>query len=292
MSGVERLRFLANLLDFDALIHVVDVGANPIGGAAPYKELMDAGLCRVTGFEPHEGAFRKLQEQKTDAETYFNLAVGDGEKHHLNVYRSSGFTSIFKLNEDTKDLIGLHGNQSTIASNEELDTVKFDDIAEIMNVDYLKIDIQGGELAVFQNARTKMAKMLALQTEVRFLRLYDDEPDFSEVNAEIVGQGLEMHSLVQIHKWPIDNSQIDRLQRRSRRQLIDGDMVYVRHLRTLDTCLDIDLKKLALLADGVFGSFDLALRCIDILAKRDVCKMTASEKYLNVLPDVMRVPSR
>ena len=43
---------LARLLNVSRLTHIVDVGANPIDGPAPYKPLQDRNLCRLTGFEP------------------------------------------------------------------------------------------------------------------------------------------------------------------------------------------------------------------------------------------------
>ena len=46
------------------LVEVVDVGANPIEGDAPYKGLLQAGLCRVTGFEPQEAALAELKALK------------------------------------------------------------------------------------------------------------------------------------------------------------------------------------------------------------------------------------
>lgn len=36
------------------LTEVVDIGASPIDGDPPYKPMLTAGLCRVTGFEPRK----------------------------------------------------------------------------------------------------------------------------------------------------------------------------------------------------------------------------------------------
>ena len=47
-------------------IDVVDIGANPIDGDPPYRLLLDAGLCRVTGFEPQLGGARRTAAGRPD----------------------------------------------------------------------------------------------------------------------------------------------------------------------------------------------------------------------------------
>ena len=34
-------------------VRVVDIGANPIGGDAPYQALIDNDMCSLYGFEPN-----------------------------------------------------------------------------------------------------------------------------------------------------------------------------------------------------------------------------------------------
>src|SRR5437763_8887102 len=86
---------LARLLSMRRLTHVVDIGANPIEGAPPYKPLLDAQLCRITGFEPQAAALAELNRKKGASESYFPYAVGDGEEHTLNLCAYSGWTSTF-----------------------------------------------------------------------------------------------------------------------------------------------------------------------------------------------------
>ncbi len=40
---------IMSLLNAERLTEVVDIGANPIDGDPPYKPMLQAGLCRVTG---------------------------------------------------------------------------------------------------------------------------------------------------------------------------------------------------------------------------------------------------
>lgn len=58
------------------LTQVVDVGANPIDGDPPYKAMLEAGLCAVTGFEPQPHALARLNEKKRPPRTLSALCPG------------------------------------------------------------------------------------------------------------------------------------------------------------------------------------------------------------------------
>jgi len=47
---------ITELLRPERLTAVLDIGANPIDGEPPYKGMLAAGLCTVTGFEPQAEA--------------------------------------------------------------------------------------------------------------------------------------------------------------------------------------------------------------------------------------------
>ena len=144
-----------NLLSPERLTDVVDVGANPIDGEPPYTPMLDAGLCRVTGFEPQHEALLELQRKKGPNERYLPYAVGDGDLHTLNICRASGMTSLFEPDPVTLSLFEFLKPLAEVIERVLLQTRRLDDISEIQHVDFLKIDIQGGELAVFKGGRSK-----------------------------------------------------------------------------------------------------------------------------------------
>ena len=75
------------------LTEIVDIGANPIDGDPPYKAMLKAGLCRVTGFEPQERALAELQAKRGPNERYLPYVIADGNTHVLQICRHSGLTS-------------------------------------------------------------------------------------------------------------------------------------------------------------------------------------------------------
>src|SRR6201994_5093973 len=77
-----------------ALTRIVDVGANPIDGDPPYKAMLAAGLCEVTGFEPQADALARLEKSKGPRERYLPYALGDGGARTLHVCELEGMTSL------------------------------------------------------------------------------------------------------------------------------------------------------------------------------------------------------
>ena len=260
-------------------IDVVDIGANPIDGDPPYRLLMDAGLCRVTGFEPQLEALGELRRRAGPHERYLPYAVGDGHPHTLQLTATSGFASLLEPDERQLDLLIDFPRLARVTGRTTVDTRRLDSIEEIDRIDLLKIDIQGGELSVLREGRQKLAHALAVQTEVGFHRLYRDQPTFADVDLELRGQGFVPHQFVSIRTWPLAPVVwADPLQQASR-QLVESDVLYVRDPVRLDELLDGQVARLALVADAGYGSFGLALRCVLELIARGVLDDGADAGY-------------
>jgi hypothetical protein len=94
-----------NLVEPQRLTDVVDVGANPIDSdPLPYRPMLAAGLCRVTGFEPQPEGLLELQSNQGPQERYLPYTVGDGGAHTLNICRGSGLTNRFEPNPAVMDV--------------------------------------------------------------------------------------------------------------------------------------------------------------------------------------------
>ena len=266
------------------LIEVVDIGANPIDGDPPYKPLLTAGLCNVTGFEPQEEALAELMRTKGPNEDYLPYAVGDGGIHTLNICKAEGMTSLLEPDPATLDLFNLFTNFGKVVRQVDIETRRLDEIAEIVHLDFLKIDIQGGELMVFQSGQAKLASAVAIQTEVSFITLYKDQPTIGDVDLELRRQGFVPHCFAAVRKWPIRPCVIGKDPRRAPNQLLEADILYVRDLAHIETMGDEQLKHLALIVHQCYQSFDLALRCLTVLEKREVLPNGVAARYVSTLP--------
>ncbi len=273
---------LSALLRPTRLTEVVDIGANPIDGDPPYKSMMLQKLCRVTGFDPHPAAIAELAKHKNPLETYLPYAVGDGGEHVLNICRGIGFASLLQPDAKTLTHFPNFTELGRVIQQLPLQTRRLDDITEIAAIDLLKIDIQGGELSVFQNGRTALAKAVAIQTEVSFVPLYKNQPAFGDIDLEMRALGFVPHAFTAINKKMIA-PMLGPDPAAAINQLVEADVVYVRNFIDAETMDNEQLKHLALIAHHCYGSFDLALNCIHHLVARGAILQDGKNRYVGLL---------
>jgi hypothetical protein len=171
-----------------------------------------------------------------------------------------------------------------VEREEEVATRKLDDLAEVKAMDFLKIDVQGSELEVFRNGATKLGRAVVIQTEVAFFPLYEDQPLFADVDAELRRQGFMPHTFFPgIKRWCIAPMVVNGNPRAGLNQMLDADLVYVRDLFAMDQLDDEQLKQMALVVHACYGSFDLTLRCIELLEARGAIGQGAKVRYMQIL---------
>lgn len=274
---------LRDILAPSRLTYVVDVGASRSCGDWPYTPMLDAGLCCVTGFEPGREALLELQKSCGPNERYLPYALGDGHPATLKICPAPGaMTSLLEPDPLAQGLFTLFDPFGQVTARVPLDTHRLDDIGEIEHLDFLKIDIQGGELTVFQNGRNKLAEAVAIQTEVSFITVYQDQPPFGEVDLELRRQGFVPHCIPgEVKRWVIGDFAIGDPYR-ALNQILETDVVYVRDFIHPGGMSDEQLKHLAMIAHHCYGSFDLAFRCVRLLEDRNAVQAGSSRRYLEV----------
>jgi FkbM family methyltransferase len=283
LNSISTRHDLARLLSMDRLTHVVDIGANPIEGLPPYKPLLDAQLCRVTGFEPQAAALAELNLKKGAYETYLPYAVGDGREHTLNLCAYSGWTSLFVPSAAALEVFSFFKNNARVVGQARIQTQRLDDLVEVGGIDFLKIDIQGGELAVFAHGREKLKNAVAIQTELQFVNLYEGQPSFGQVDQELRAQGFIPHAFAALKKWPISPLEFGGNPTQPLNQLLEADLVFVRDFIHSDSMSSDQLKQLCLIAHSCYNSFDLAGRCIALLEQRKVIPSGALKQYIEIV---------
>lgn len=249
-----------SLWDLESAIHVVDVGANPIDGTPPYAGLLKKGMVKLVGFEPQKDALKKLLAMKGPNEIYLPHAVGTGEITKLYLCQAPGMTSTLKPNDKVLNHFQGYPVWGKVKSIEEVDTVRLDDVDEIDKIDWLKIDIQGGELNVFQNAEEKLKNTLVIQTEVNFIKLYENQPLFAEIDQWMRAHGFMLHALLEQRKRLYAPMKINDGIHYGINQLTTADAVYVRDINSLESMSLEDRKKTAFILSKAYGSYDLAYR--------------------------------
>ena len=288
MSIHERTSYLFESPKLSTPIVVVDVGANPLS-PPPYQGLLDAGLCQVYGFEPQTEAYEELQRTKGPNEEYFPNAVADGKDHILYVSPNSGFTSILSFFKKGFLEFSIFPGAINNLTKVPVKTVSLDSLKELPKVDLLKIDIQGGEKLVIENGKKKLSQAIAIIPEVRFSQLYNKEPMFGGLDVALRKQGFILHKFLFAKKAIIGQKYRQYIAvKDNANHLVDGDAVYIRDLMRHEKMDDEQIKKLAILSDHIFKSFDLTLHCIDLLERRNVIDSDIGLNYISKLPGRFR----
>ena len=258
MAGSSIEDVIGGLADLP-LINIVDVGANPLAGVkAPYQLLIDNSLASLVGFEPDATVFDELQGVKGPRQKYLPLAVGDGKRHQLRICQMSGMNSLLAPNFDLLNLLHLHGPWAKVETLVDVETRRLDDIAEIEAMDYLKIDIQGAELLVFENATEKLKDCLVVHTEAMFVPMYEGQPLFSEQELFLRKFGLQVHKFFEIQGHVLKPFAVNGNLHAPLSQVFWADVIFIKDITRLDRLRPEQLLKLAIILHDVYRSVDVA----------------------------------
>jgi FkbM family methyltransferase len=251
------------LTESSVRVKIVDIGANPIDGdPTPYAMLLRGGHADLIGFEPNPEALAELNAKKGPNEVYLPYAIGDGKRHTLNLCVSSGMTSLLTPNPDVLNLFHGFPLWGTVMSTAEIDTQRLDDIPETEGVDLVKIDIQGGELMVFQNATERLADALVIQTEVEFLPLYVDQPLFGDIDVFLRAQGFVFHRFISTVSRTIQPMLVQDNIYAGLSQTVWADAVFVRDFSRLSRLSPRQLLAMAAILHDCYRSYDLVLHIL------------------------------
>lgn len=261
-------------------MRICDVGASALS-EPPYGGLLRDGLAHVYGFEPNPAEFANLQATATERETYFQSAVGAPGERTLHIHPRPGFTSLFEMDAASMRMIGKQKLISDKVEKVALSTVALDDVAELPRLDLLKMDLQGGELEVLRGAEDRLSQAVAVVSEVRFHRIYENEPMFGDIDVELRRQGFRLHKFLFTKSVMMPHAHEARVVRKQMvSQLLDGDAVYVREADYAESFSDDQLIFLMLACDAIFDSPDFALNLMDLLVGRGVLARDLWQDYV------------
>lgn len=274
---------LLAITELDSPLEIVDIGANFIEpeGPPPYKPLLDAGVARITGFEPNPKALARLNDRKGPNETYIGEAVYDGTEQELKLCAREGMTSLLEPNYDLMKHFYGYAEWAAIEKREKISTVRLDDVKEIERIDFLKIDVQGAEYEIFRNGAERLRECLVVQSEVEFLRLYENQPLFSDIEIFLREQGLIFHRFHGVSSSAFLPMIVDKNPRKGLSQFVWAEAIFVRDFTKFDDLTADELKKIALVVHDLYVSYDLAH--LALLAHDRKSETKLAEAYMTLL---------
>jgi FkbM family methyltransferase len=266
-----------SLLEFfpeDFRIGILDVGAAQLD-PPPYQSLMDAGRCILYAFEPDMEACAALERTYGDPHRIFPYFIGNGEAatYHETNWGPTG--SLFEPNMPLLEKFQNLAEVTTPKARHSVMTTRLDDIDEIGDIDFIKIDVQGSEFDVLSHARRVLSGALLVQTEVEFLEIYKGQPLFADVDRLLRQAGFQFHTFESLGSRTFKPIVVNHEVNRGIRQLIWADATYARDWMHLESLDPMKLQKYAILAHDVVESYDLAFAILAALDARTGSSFTA-----------------
>ncbi|WP_050931495.1 FkbM family methyltransferase [Aestuariivita boseongensis] len=252
-------------------IEIVDVGASDVDPSERpvYDPLLEVGLARLTGFEPNPDEFSKLPQ--TDQRRYLQTAIGDGRDQRLNLTMHPGFTSTLNPNAPVAATIANFKRLMRVTGHLDIATTRLDDIPEIGRMDFLKIDIQGGECLAFSGAPNLLRDCLCVHTETAFVQLYEGQPLFGDQHRMMVDAGLMFLGFHKVNKHPL-RGMFRKLSTQAKARdigaWIDADAVFIRDVRYWPDLEDAALTRLFVILAIAYEAASAAMHALSILESR------------------------
>lgn len=274
------MRFF-DLFDLPEPLQVLDVGAAAIAEAPVYKPLLDRGAAHLHAVDGDARHADGLTQAYAPHVTVHPAILFDGTQRTVYLCdAASGMTSLFKPRPEALQFFTGFARFGTVLSEAQVQTTRLDDLPNMPCVDFIKMDVQGAELTVLRNGPQTLRECVAIQLEVSWICLYEDQPAFGEIDTWMRAQGFVPHRIVDIKRWAIAPTVFGGNFRVPGHQLLEADVVYVRDPTRLDALSDRQLQVFAVLAHHAFASTDLCVFLLRALVQRGALPRGSARHYL------------
>lgn len=252
-------------------LQIVDVGALPLQDSPEvYASLLERGKVRLHAFEADQAGCESLTTALGPKHNVFPLIIGDGEEKTFHQNKHAMTSSLFPPNIELADkFVGLADFMQPVESH-IVQTHRLDDTIDLQSIDFLKMDVQGGELLVLDGAPRLAASALAVQTEVEFVPLYRDQPLFADIDTRLRSLEFQFHTFTGFGTRSYKPLKRVGTESEGLNQFLWADAIYVPDFSKLDVYSDERLLKLVVILHDLYQSVDLALHILAVLRDRDV----------------------
>lgn len=250
---------ISHIIDECDPITILDIGASLVGDDAPtYQPLIDAKRARLIAFEPDPDALAVLKEKYPAPNLCFPHFVGDGQPATFYETNWGPTGSLFEPNTELLERFYKLAELTAVVGKHTVQTVRLDDIPDISDVDFIKIDAQGAEKLIFENGPSLLGKTTMIQTEVAWVEMYKGMPLAADIDQVLRRAGYQWHTRLGCGYRAFlpclnpDNPHF------AFNQELWGDIVYVRDWMRFESLAPGKLIKLAVLLHDLYQSYDLA----------------------------------
>jgi FkbM family methyltransferase len=281
MAAVEK-SFWKELVDDNFKVDIIDIGAAEGDEIPSYKPIMDLGIADLIGFEPNEEACQKLNKINQGNSRYLPYFIGDGKVATFYETNRVQTGSLYPPNSKLLEKFNNLSELTTLLNEHQIKTFRLDDIKEIKKADFLKMDVQGSELKILQNATNILKNCLVIQVEVEFVEMYKGQPLFADVDTFLRSKGYQFHCfdghlVGRTFKPLIVNND----KNKEINQGLWADAFYVKDWMQLEQLTKKQLVTFAILSYSLLGSIDLTHVILSQIDK--ISNTNYAPRYLKIL---------
>ena len=180
-------------------ITLIDIGA--AGDLIPrWKKI--SRYINYHGFEPDQRSREKLLKKNKTCKSYKihdKIISNKIAKQKFYLCQSEQNSSTFKPNERVYSLYPF-SERFNIKNELFLDSTTLDSL-NFENADFIKLDIQGGELNALIGSNKTLKKTLGLEIEVEFQHIYKNQPLFNKVFEFLTSKGFAFIDFTRLVRW-------------------------------------------------------------------------------------------
>ena len=208
---------------------LLDIGA--AGGVEPrWKK-----VCRYLnyiGVEPDQRSNVKLAEENMfrSIKILDTFAWSEETEIQFNLCKKPRCSSVFQPNRSILDIYP-QSDRFDVIGKEHLKGEPLSNKINDQQIDFVKLDIQGGELNALIGLGSSLDGCLGLEVEVEFSEIYKSQPLFGEIDDFLSSRGFYFCDFVKLARW-------ERNTRRKGRDFgrcIFGDGLWLKDLNNIDT---------------------------------------------------------
>ncbi|NEO82901.1 MAG: FkbM family methyltransferase [Spirulina sp. SIO3F2] len=160
------------------LVIALDIGA---AGSIPEHWLKYKHWLDCIAFDEGD---RKVEQENGVAKSSLPILLGKDCKHRkFYVLKSETGSSLLPLNPKFQDF--FHSEYHTLKEIKEVSTVSLNTLVTEKRLPYpelIKLDTQGSELEILNNAELVLSRLIICELEVEFLEIYQGQALFSDIN--------------------------------------------------------------------------------------------------------------
>ena len=255
---------------------LLDIGS---AGDIEPRWLPIAEELNYIGVEPDERSSYLLSNSHNCKNYRIINAVIWSEKTEVsfNLCRKPQVSSVFKPNTEFLEKFP-EAKRFEIVNTNSLESTTLDSELGDTKVDFVKLDIQGGELFALMGMQNHLSSCLGLEIEVEFSSIYKKQPLFGEVYNYLNHFGFEFIDFTNLCRW-------ERNAHNSYGQCIFGDGLWMRSPE--DVAKNYSNKFLEyILICSLYGRYDLVSKIIEII------KPKLSNNYKNTLDNLIKTQKK